>query len=93
MGKGSRVRPRCLWLVIIGKMLLVVDLDMTHVTVGTGVLGSTVHWFLCMLSQRGKASSCKASNLAQQSSRYLAWEDEQKLGVVNHGRLHGGKNG
>lgn len=93
MGKGSRVRPRYLLLVIIGKMLLVVDLDMTHVTVGTRLLGSTVRWFLCMLSQGGKASSCKASNLAQQSSRYLAWEDEQKLGVVNHGRLPEGKSG
>lgn len=56
-------------------MMLVVDLDMTHVTMEASVLGSTVHWLWCMLSQRGKASTCKASNLAQPSSRYLPWEE------------------
>lgn len=55
--------------------MLVVDPDMTHVTVGASVLGSPVHWLLYMLSQRGKASPCKASKLAQQSSRYPPVEE------------------
>ena len=44
MGEGSRVRPRYLLLMILEKMMLVVDLDMTHVTMEASVLGSTVHW-------------------------------------------------
>lgn len=74
-GKGFRVRPRYQLPLILGKMMLVVDPDMTHVTVGASVLGSPVHWLLYMLSQRGKASPCKASKRAQQSSRYPPVEE------------------
>lgn len=62
-------------LVVLERVMLAVDLGMTHVTVGAIALGSAVHWLLYMLSQKGKASTCKARNPAQQSSRQLPGQE------------------
>lgn len=63
----SIVRPMYLPLVILGKMMLVVDLGLTCVGIGASVLGSAVYWILCMLSQRGKANTGKASPTKKQT--------------------------
>lgn len=79
------MRPRYLPLVILGKKMLVVDLGMTHVSMGASVLGSTSHWVLCTLSQRGKARQEPAKPAIQPNraaDTCHAKSDEQKLGVV-----------
>lgn len=95
--EGLHVRPRYLSLVILGKMMLVVDLGMTHINMGVAsVPGSAVHLVLCMLRRARQvlAKPVVHSSPAQQSNNACHGKsEEQKLGVVSQGRLPGGERG
>lgn len=86
------MRLKYLSLVILGKMMLVVDLGMTRISMGvTSVPGSAVHLVLCMWRRARQVLAKPVIQPNKAAGACHRKSDGQKLGVVSQGRLPGGR--